>query len=90
LKPSDDTIRSLHECGLLFLGQDIVEAIAELDVHCSNVNKLDNGMIEVIGNFEDRIPLDRLLFYYSPDDNCWYESTKCSNKWRNIVKSILD
>lgn len=90
LKPSDDTIRSLHECGLLFLGQDIVEAIAELDVHCSSVNKLDNGMIEVIGNFEDRIPLDRLLFYYSPDDNCWYESTKCSNKWRNIVKSILD
>lgn len=50
--------------------------------------------MNIHGKFDDRFSLDMLCFHWhDKDENAdagWYEGTRCTNKWRDIGKSILD
>lgn len=53
-------------------------------------------MVVLYGDFHDKIALDTLRFNYANGDIAididkgWHECTRCMNKWRGIIKPIID
>lgn len=90
LKPSKETLCSLYECGIASPEDALLGAIEDTaGIVCDSIEKTPDNEIVVKGNFDDRIPLKELHFYFTCD-NGWCEATKCSNKWRSIIKNVLD
>ena len=70
--------------------------INDAGARCDSVevlnDKFHHNTIALYGNFDDMISLDTLRFNYSNNNDFhgWFEDTRCKNKWRNIVKEIID
>ena len=90
LKPSKETLCSLYECGIASPEDALLGAIEDTaGIVCDSVEKTPDNEIVVKGYFDDKIPLKELHFYFTCD-NGWCEATKCSNRWRKIIKDVLD
>ena len=81
---------------LLQLKQQVNDAGARCDSIEVLNDKFHHNTVVLYGDFHDKIALDTLRFNYSNGniaiglDKGWYEGTRCINKWRGIVKSIID
>ena len=90
LEPSKETLASLYECGLFFPEDILLSAIENMaGIVCDSIKKTIHNEIVVSGNFDDDIPLKSLHFFFTCE-NGWCEGTKCRNKWRKIIKNVLD
>ena len=90
LKPSKETLCSLYECGIVSPEDALLGAIEDTaGIACDSVEKTSNNEIIIKGNFDDKIPLKELHFFFTCD-NGWCEATKCCNKWCSIIKNVLD
>ena len=72
----------------------LMQKLSDAGAKCSTAELQSDGIVKVNGEFNDRIPLDCLLFRWHFEDEYnptgWYECTKCMNKWRGVGKEILD
>ena len=81
---------------LLQLKQQVNDAGARCDSIEVLNDKFHHNTVVLYGDFHDRIALDTLRFNYANGnitvgiDKGWYEGTRCMNKWRDIVKPIID
>ena len=80
---------------LLQLKQQVNDAGARCDSIEVLNDKFHHNTVVLYGDFYDKIALDTLRFNYTNGniasiDKGWYEGTRCMNKWRGIVKPIID
>ena len=80
---------------LLQLKQQVNDAGARCDAIEVLNDKFHHNTVVLYGDFHDKVALDTLRFNYANGniasiDKGWYEGTRCMNKWRGIVKPIID
>ena len=81
---------------LLQLKQQVNDVGARCDAIDVLNDKFHHNTIVLYGDFHDKIALDTLRFNYTNGDIAigidkgWYECTRCMNKWRGIIKPIID
>ena len=81
---------------LLQLKQQVNAAGARCDAIEVLNDKFHHNTVVLYGDFHDKFALDTLRFNYTNGDIAigidkgWYEGTRCMNKWRGIVKPIID
>lgn len=99
VKPASKQVNEASRLSLSDVLLQLKQQVNDAGARCDSIevlnDKFHHNTVVLYGDFHDKIALDTLRFNYANGniasiDKGWYEGTRCMNKWRGIVKPIID
>ena len=99
VKPASKQVNEASRLSLSDVLLQLKQQVNDAGARCDSIevlnDKFHHNTVVLYGDFHDKFALDTLRFNYANGniasiDKGWYEGTRCMNKWRGIVKPIID